>query len=165
MVFIFPAVKIWNLTVLSQMFVWATFSNAHLRKVRTDCAAVNTNQARVKVNVQDFCNSFHKTGLTSIPGYRLYWPRFSMVFFTPYRRISEYVNCPSTPCRRQRREELELIFLLNLGTNGGEWSASRRGHALPPGKDSRFPLDRRLGVSQSWSGHTGSWSSFQLIPY
>jgi hypothetical protein len=81
-----------------------------------------------------------------------------MVFFTPYRRISEYVNCPSTPCRRQRREELELLFLLNLGTNGGEWSALRPGHALPPGKDSRFPLDRRLGVSQSWSGHTGSKS-------
>jgi hypothetical protein len=34
-----------------------------------------------------------------------------------------------------------------------KWSASRLGSALPPGKDLRYPLDRRLGVPQSWSGH------------
>jgi hypothetical protein len=29
--------------------------------------------------------------------------------------------------------------------DGGEWSASRHGSALDPGKGSRYPLDRRLG--------------------
>jgi hypothetical protein len=29
---------------------------------------------------------------------------------------------------------------------GVEWSASRPGRALPPGKDPRYPLDRRHGV-------------------
>jgi hypothetical protein len=38
---------------------------------------------------------------------------------------------------------------------GGEWSASRPGRALPPGKDSRYSLYRRLGGPQSRSGHRG----------
>jgi len=37
--------------------------------------------------------------------------------------------------------------------DGGEWSESRPGRALPPGKDPRCPLDRRLGGPQSRSGH------------
>jgi hypothetical protein len=39
--------------------------------------------------------------------------------------------------------------------DGGEWSASCPGLALPPGKDPQCPLDRRLGGSQSQSGHRG----------
>jgi hypothetical protein len=39
--------------------------------------------------------------------------------------------------------------------DGGEWSASRPGRALPPGKGPRYPLDRRLGGPQSRSGHRG----------
>jgi hypothetical protein len=33
----------------------------------------------------------------------------------------------------------------------GEWSASSPGRALAPGKDARYPFDRRLGGPQSWS--------------
>jgi len=33
--------------------------------------------------------------------------------------------------------------------DGGEWSA------LPPGKRSQNPLDRRLDQPQSWSGYNG----------
>jgi hypothetical protein len=33
----------------------------------------------------------------------------------------------------------------------GEWSAARPGHTLPPGKN-RYPLYRRLGGPQGWSG-------------
>jgi hypothetical protein len=36
----------------------------------------------------------------------------------------------------------------------GEWSASRPGHSLRRGKNTRYPLDRRLGGPQSWSGHS-----------
>jgi hypothetical protein len=44
---------------------------------------------------------------------------------------------------------------LALALDGGEWLASRLGHALPPGKGPPYPLDRRLGGSKSWSGHRG----------
>jgi hypothetical protein len=39
--------------------------------------------------------------------------------------------------------------------DGCELSASRPGRALPRGKDPRYPLYRRLGGPQSWSGHRG----------
>jgi hypothetical protein len=41
------------------------------------------------------------------------------------------------------------IFLISA-LFGGEWSASRPGRFTP-----RYPLDRRLGGPQSWSGHRG----------
>jgi len=43
-----------------------------------------------------------------------------------------------------------LIFL-DHGTRTGEWSASRPGRSLPPGK-TRYPLYRRLGGPQGRSG-------------
>jgi len=46
------------------------------------------------------------------------------------------------------------VFLTSV-LEGGKWSASSSG-ALPPwGKSSRYPLDRRLGGSQSRSGRGG----------
>jgi hypothetical protein len=36
--------------------------------------------------------------------------------------------------------------------DGVEWSASRPGRALPPDKDPRYPLYRRLGGPQSLRG-------------
>jgi hypothetical protein len=42
-----------------------------------------------------------------------------------------------------------------LAPDGGEWSASRPGRALPPGKGPQYALDRRLDGPQSWSGHRG----------
>jgi hypothetical protein len=38
--------------------------------------------------------------------------------------------------------------------DGGEWSASRP-RFYPRGKDPWYPLYRRLGGPQSWSGHRG----------
>jgi hypothetical protein len=40
--------------------------------------------------------------------------------------------------------ELYLLPILDLGTRWGEWSASRLGRGLPPGKDPQYLLDRRL---------------------
>jgi hypothetical protein len=37
----------------------------------------------------------------------------------------------------------------------GEWSASHPGRALPPRMEPRYPLDRRVGGSQSCSEHRG----------
>jgi hypothetical protein len=37
--------------------------------------------------------------------------------------------------------------------NGGEWWVARPGHSLPAGKVPQYPLYRRLGGPQSWSGH------------
>jgi hypothetical protein len=44
---------------------------------------------------------------------------------------------------------------LTSAVGRGVWSASRPGRALPTGKHPRYPLYRRLGVPQSWSGHRG----------
>jgi hypothetical protein len=41
---------------------------------------------------------------------------------------------------------------LTSALDGGEWSASRPGCALPPEKDLRYSFDR-LGGPQSWFGH------------
>jgi hypothetical protein len=49
-----------------------------------------------------------------------------------------------------------LLLILDLETRGGERSASLPGRSLHPGKRLRYPLDRRLGGSQSRSGHRGS---------
>jgi hypothetical protein len=38
--------------------------------------------------------------------------------------------------------------------DGGEWSASRPS-CFTPGKDTPYPLDRKLGGPQSWYGHCG----------
>jgi hypothetical protein len=35
--------------------------------------------------------------------------------------------------------------------------------ALPPGKEPRYPLDRRLGGLQRWSGHDGENTSQPLL--
>ena len=50
-----------------------------------------------------------------------------------------------------------LIFL-DHGTRTGEWSASRPGRSLPPGK-TRYPLYRRLGGPQGRSGQVRKISS------
>jgi len=40
---------------------------------------------------------------------------------------------------------------MTAALEGGEWSAARLGRTLPPGK-TRYPLYRRLGGLQDWSG-------------
>jgi len=40
---------------------------------------------------------------------------------------------------------------MTAALEGGEWSAARHGRTLPPGK-TRYPLYRRLGGPQGWSG-------------
>jgi hypothetical protein len=47
--------------------------------------------------------------------------------------------------------EVELYPFMNMALEGGERSASRPGRFLPPGK-TRYPLYRRLGEPQGWSG-------------
>ena len=49
--------------------------------------------------------------------------------------------------------ELYLYSFMTTTLEGGEWSASRPGRILPPGK-TRYPLYRRLGGLQGWSGRT-----------
>jgi hypothetical protein len=41
--------------------------------------------------------------------------------------------------------------------DGGEWSASRPGRALAPGKGPQYPLYRRLGGPQIRSGHHANY--------
>jgi len=42
---------------------------------------------------------------------------------------------------------------LTSALHGGHWSASRPGRFTPQGRSPWYPADRRLGGSQSQSGH------------
>jgi hypothetical protein len=64
-------------------------------------------------------------------------------------------SCPATSMQTTTGEDITSYLFLTSVVDGGEWSASRPSHALPPGKEPRYPLDRRLGDLQSWSGHRG----------
>jgi hypothetical protein len=46
-----------------------------------------------------------------------------------------------------KREEVQLLLIIDLGTRWGEWSASCSGRTLP------YPLETKLGGPQSWSEH------------
>jgi hypothetical protein len=69
-------------------------------------------------------------------------------------KIKAKKSYPTTPCRRQVEEKSSYSFLISVLMR-----VSGQYHALaalyPQGKDSRCPLDRRLGEPQSWSGHRG----------
>jgi hypothetical protein len=50
-----------------------------------------------------------------------------------------------TPWRHLGGEGYSYYSFLTSELDGSEWSASCPGHALPPGKGPRYPLDRKLG--------------------
>jgi hypothetical protein len=59
------------------------------------------------------------------------------------------------PQRRLGKRRYSSYSFPTLALDGGEWSASRPGRALGPGKGPRYPLYRRLGGPQSRFGHRG----------
>jgi hypothetical protein len=59
------------------------------------------------------------------------------------------------PWRRLGEGRYSSYSFLTSVLDGGEWSASRPGHTLAPGKGPLYPLYRRLGGPQSRSGHRG----------
>jgi hypothetical protein len=75
--------------------------------------------------------------------YRLSYPSFHSMLkqsrYTPWWRLGEW--------------RYSSYSFFNSALDGGEWSAPRPGRALPWGKDTQYPLDRRLGGPQSRSGH------------
>jgi hypothetical protein len=50
-----------------------------------------------------------------------------------------------TPWRRMGWEEEKLLSFLTSALDGGEWSASRPGRALPPGKGPAVPIVQEAG--------------------
>jgi hypothetical protein len=50
-----------------------------------------------------------------------------------------------TPWRRLGGEEVQLLLIHDLGTRWGEWSASRPGRALPPGKGPPVLIGQEAG--------------------
>jgi hypothetical protein len=67
--------------------------------------------------------------------------------------INKSKTVPLPPWNRQGEEDYSSYLFSTSALDVGEWSASRSGRALPTGKYPCYPLDRRLGGSQSWSGH------------
>jgi len=56
------------------------------------------------------------------------------------------------------------ILILTSALGRGEWSASHPGFFTPKGKNSWFPLDKRLGEPQSRSGRGGEEKNSHLPP-
>jgi hypothetical protein len=56
--------------------------------------------------------------------------------------------------------DLKLHTFLTLALDEGEWSASRAGPFTPG-----YPLDRRMGRPQSWSGHGIKHDIFVCFKY
>jgi hypothetical protein len=70
------------------------------------------------------------------------------------RKQSKAVPLHATEVLRGERRYSFYSFLTSA-LDGGEWSVSRPGRALPRGKDPRYPLYRTEGGPQSRSGHRG----------
>jgi hypothetical protein len=51
--------------------------------------------------------------------------------------------------------DAQIHIFLASALAGGEWSASRFGRFTPGERTPWYPLDRRLGGPQSWSGRRG----------
>jgi hypothetical protein len=60
------------------------------------------------------------------------------------------IAVPLPPCRRQGEMKYSSYSFWTSALAGDEWSVSRPGRALLPGKGPGYPLDRRLGGTQSW---------------
>jgi hypothetical protein len=58
-------------------------------------------------------------------------------------------------CCKDKGEWRYSCTILDLGTRLEVSGQLHTLATLPQGKDPRFPLDRTLGESQSWSGHCG----------
>jgi hypothetical protein len=73
--------------------------------------------------------------------------------------LSSHIKKQSSPTTRHEgawgESSYSCYSFLTSALDGGEWSASRLGRALPQGKNPRYPLYRRLGGPQSRSGHRG----------
>jgi hypothetical protein len=76
--------------------------------------------------------------------------------------IGEYLNNKDcfylshyTPWRRLEERGYRSYSFLTSALDGGEWSASRLGHVLPPEKGPPVPIVQKAGWAQSRSGHRG----------
>jgi hypothetical protein len=73
-----------------------------------------------------------------------------------YMRVKKKQSSPATRHGGAWGERRYSSYsFLTSALDGGKWSASRPGHALPRGKDPRYPLYRRLCGPQSRSGYKG----------
>jgi hypothetical protein len=73
---------------------------------------------------------------------------FHMIYVSKRVKLSHY-------CHVGKRGEAYLLLIFDLGTRGGWVVSITPWLHFTPGKDSRYPLCRRLGGPQSWSGHRG----------
>jgi hypothetical protein len=62
-----------------------------------------------------------------------------------YRKYKKVKQSHYTPWRRLGGEEMELLLIQDLGAKWGEWSASRPGFHLTPGKGPPVPIGEEVG--------------------
>jgi hypothetical protein len=87
--------------------------------------------------------------------------RLEPVESTPYHNNLFRLTCslkssPKTHLSRRKGDRRYSSYSFTASAlDRGEWSALCPGRALPPRKEPRYPLYRRLGGTQSLSGHRG----------
>jgi hypothetical protein len=72
--------------------------------------------------------------------------------FVAFFLVKVKLSCYRHAGGKRERKYYSYSFLTSA-LDRGEWSASRPGRTLLSEKDPRYPLDRRLGGLQIWSGH------------
>jgi hypothetical protein len=83
-------------------------------------------------------------------------PKFKYMPMPIIDRDDKSKSCPVHTMQTLGGERKYISYSFLTSTSYmGELLATRPGRALPPAKEPRYPLDRRLGGSQSWSGHRG----------
>jgi hypothetical protein len=76
------------------------------------------------------------------------------LFFTNYYAAIRKVKLHSHRHVGAKEEKRYSSYsFLTSALDGDECSAARPGSVLLSGKDPQYPLDRRLGGRQTWSGH------------
>jgi hypothetical protein len=65
-------------------------------------------------------------------------------------------SSPATPCSGQGERGNSTYSFLTLALDGGEWSASRLGLAVPPGRvPPSVPIELEAGWASDLPGHRG----------
>jgi hypothetical protein len=135
-----------------------------MEAVRTSETSIDNHSTR-QYNPED-SSEHHIRRRENLKSHKLTWllqQRQKSYNHVSYTIILQYVLCVQKqskavlipPSRLQGERRYSSFSFLISEVDGDEWLASRPGRALPPGKDPRYPLYRRLGGPQSRSGHRG----------
>jgi hypothetical protein len=89
--------------------------------------------------------------------------KFADVLCTKWVKKVKVKSFLSTPWRHIARVEVQFHYVLTFTLDRSEWSTSHPSH-FTHGKEPWYPLNRRLGGPQNWSGHFGKKKNLLPLP-